>query len=172
MKLEKSLQEKINYTVLIGIESGLLRGMETLKWSLASIQEFCDISALSTVLQSNSINEYGSIRVVLKGKIIYEPEQTIRELKRIEREFETKFKVMEPMRCFLLVHEYTVSVTPHVTLPHPQLVSHPAWLVAANEVWRTYRHPVLEIPIEKILAKTNISQVEFFSQGKAILSRL
>lgn len=157
-------------TALIGIETGLLKGIETLRWTLDSIQSFGEISAISTVVQS--INSVGQpqLRVVIKLITPREPDELINRLVDIEGEYDEKIKIMDTMRCLLLAYDQAVSLTPAETLPHPQMLSDAAWLYCSWEVWKSYWHPVMEQTLDKLLSERNVTNVEFHSQGKAILT--
>lgn len=158
-------------TALFGIEAGLLKGLDTLRWTLESLQRFAEITAVSTVVQSNIDTARPSLRVVVKTSLIISPDQVIKELVEIENEYDEKIKVMEPMRCFLLAYDQLVTLTPILTLPHPQMIANPSWLYCSFEVWRNYRHPVLELTLERLLSQSKVTNVEFFSQGKSVITK-
>lgn len=160
-----------NSTALIGIEAGLLKGLDTLRWTLESLQRFAEITAVSTVVQANTETERPSLRVVIKTSLAIRPDQVIKELIQIENEYDEKVKVMEPMRCFLLTYDQVVTITPNLTLPHPQIISNSSWLYCCFEVWRNYRHPVLDLTLERLLTQVNVTNVEFFSQGKSVVTK-
>lgn len=160
-----------NATVLIGIEVGLLRGVETLRWACESLQRFCEVSAISSVVQCNSSKENPFLKVAVKASLSLPPEQIVQELLSIEIEFEGNIKVMESMRCFLLTYDQQVSLSPGVILPHPQMLDHTSWLYCCWEVWRGYRHPVLDLTLDRLLAQRDTGNMEFFSQGKSIMTK-
>jgi 7,8-dihydro-6-hydroxymethylpterin-pyrophosphokinase len=157
--------------VLIGVEAGILKGLDTMRWTIESLQRFSEVVSVSTVVQSSTLVERPCIRVVVKVSLAIHSEQVVQELIAIENEYDEKLKVMEPIHCYLLAQDQTVCLTPEITLPHPQMVSNAAWLYCSWEVWRNYRHPVLDLTLERILSQTNVTNVEFFSQGKAVVSK-
>jgi hypothetical protein len=77
---------------LFGIEAGLLKGLDTLRWTLECVQKFAEIRAISTVVQSTSRREVPCLRVVVKTSVEHGPEQLIAELKKIEIEYEEQLK--------------------------------------------------------------------------------
>lgn len=158
-------------TILVGIETGLLKGLETLRWAIEFLERFSEIVAVSTVVQCNENETRSRLHVVLKLSTNRNCEQVIRELQQIEKEYEENLQVIESLRCFLMAYDQMVSITPTVTLPHPVMVSNAAWLYCATEVWRAYQHPVLNQSLERLLADAKVTNVEFFSQGKTIIGK-
>lgn len=158
-------------TVLIGLETGLLKGLDSLKWMVEALQEHAELVALSTVIQGFSQAGNTCLQVVVKANASMQPEEVVQKLRGIERAYKENTEFMEPMRCFLLAYDQKVSMTPQLLLPHPQLVSNSGWLYCCWEVWRNYRHPVLDITLEKLLAEKQMTNVQFFSQSKAIISK-
>ncbi len=158
-------------TALIGIEVSLLRGLETLRWACESLQRFSEVTAVSSVVQCNTVVDNPLLKIVLKVSLTIPPEQIVQELLSIEYEFESKITVIESLRCFLLVFDHQVSLSPGVTLPHPQMLDHTSWLYCCCEVWRGYRHPVLDLNLDRLLAERDVSHMEFFGQGKSVITK-
>ncbi len=52
------MQPSFSSTALIGIEVGLLKGLDTMKWVLESIKQFVEASAISTIVQCNASNDF------------------------------------------------------------------------------------------------------------------
>lgn len=159
-------------TGLIGIEVGLLRGLEAMRWALESLQRFSDITAVSTVVQCQTLKDRSYLKAVVKVTLTISSEQVIQELLSMEYEYERQIQVVESIRCFLLTYDQQVSIAPGVILPHPQLIDHPSWLYCSWEVWRNYKHPILEISLEKIIHQKDMTKMEFYSQGKSITTKV
>ena len=157
--------------ILIGVEVGLLKGLENLRWASDSIQNFGELIAVSTVVQTQGPDESPRLRVVFKISTGRSPEQVVEELEVIEKTYQETLQMLEPLCCFLLVFEQEVSLSPLLTLPHPALAAHPSWLYCAWEVWRSYEHPVLNQSLERIVASSNLTNVQFYSQGKSIVAK-
>jgi 7,8-dihydro-6-hydroxymethylpterin-pyrophosphokinase len=155
-------------TVLLGLEAGLLRGLDSLKWTVEALQKKTDVVALSTIIQGFHSGGSNSLKVVVKATVSMNPPDLLRYLCEVEADYAENKDFMESLRCYLLAFEHEVSMTPHLLLPHPQMVSDPGWLYCSWEVWRNYRHPVLEFSLEKLLAEVETTNVQFFSQAKAI----
>lgn len=156
---------------LIGIECGLLKGLDTLRWALAEIQNFAEVSAVSSVVQCEDHSGRLILRIAAKVLVDQSPENIVGRLKDIETDYDEKIKLIESARCFLLAYDQLVVITPQVNLPHPQLIDNNSWLYCCSEVWKNYRHPVLDLTIERLLDQKLLSKVEFFSQGKVIVSK-
>lgn len=155
-------------TVLFGIEAGTLKGLDTLKWTLRALKKFSEILSISTIVQTNSNGDNSILRVVLKAGLSLKPEQIIQELSILEVEYNENIKVLETMRTFLLTYDQRVCLTPALILPHPQLTENHAWLYCSWEVWRNYRHPILEVTLDQLISSSSIENVEFFSQAKSL----
>lgn len=158
-------------TILIGVEVGLLKGLESMKWAIESLQRFVEISAVSTVVQCRAFNDKICLRTVIKATTSQTAEQVIQELISIEYEYDEKLRVIESLRCFLLTYEQQVNLSPGMILPHPQMLDHSSWLYCAWETSRNYRHPVLEQTLDKLISKTNMADIIFFGQGKSIITK-
>lgn len=158
-------------TALFGIEVSLLRGVETLRWTIDSLQKFCEITAASSIVQCNSNLENPLLKIVIKVNLTMPPEQVIQELLSIEYDFEGNIKVMETMRCFLMAYDQIVCLSPSITLPHPQMLDHTSWLYCSCEVWRCYRHPILDLTLDRILSGRDVGPMEFFGQGKSVINK-
>lgn len=156
---------------LAGIEASRLKGLDSLRWALQQLEQISESLAVSTVLQNNFPAERPSLRMVVKGTLPLEPEEVLQEISRMENEYVQKNRMLEPLRIFLLTYDQKVVLTPSLLLPHPQLVTSPAWLYCAAEVWRTYRHPILDLPLERLLNQVDTHHLEFFSQAKAVLTK-
>jgi 7,8-dihydro-6-hydroxymethylpterin-pyrophosphokinase len=157
---------------MIGIEVGLLRGLETMKWVLDSLQHFIETTAISTIVQCNATHDRSCLRVVVKASTNLTAEQLIQELISLEYEYNERIRDMEPIRCFLLTFDHQVSLAPGMVLPHPQMTDHSSWLYCAWETARNYRHPVLDQSLEKLISKINLSDIVFYSQGKSVITKL
>lgn len=157
--------------VLIGIEAGLLRGLESLRWTLENLQSFSEILAVSTIVQTNEGPNVAHLRVVLKLLTNLTPDQIIQELQLIEQKYDEALRVIEPIRCFLMGYEQFVVITPSVTLPHPVMLSDSSWLFCAWEVWRSYQHPVMNQTLDRLMSQANVTNVDFYSQGKTIVTK-
>lgn len=156
--------------VLIGFESGLLKGIDTLRWAVHQLQEKVEVLAVSTIVQNNRSGDGNQLRVVVKGQTLLEPHQVVDFMEFIESQYQDTLRNMESLRCFLLCYQEEVCLTPKLTLPHPMMIESSSWLYCCWEVWRNYRHPVLELSLERVLAQRPVTNVEFFSQGKLVIS--
>jgi 7,8-dihydro-6-hydroxymethylpterin-pyrophosphokinase len=107
---------------------------------------------------------------VVKLATSLKAEEIIKKLIEIEEEFETTIKLIEPLRCYLMAYDQTVSISPSITLPHPLMMSDPGWMYCCFEVWKNYRHPILEQTLDKLLKNKGATNVEFHSQGRALLT--
>lgn len=172
MSYHKEMNSSFSSQALIGIEVGLLRGLETMKWVLSSLQPFVETSAISTIVQCNATNDRSCLRAVIKAATTMPPEQLIQEFMSLEYEYDEKIKDMEPVRCFLLAYDQQVSLAPKMVLPHPQMTDHSSWLYCAWETSRNYRHPVLDQSLEKLILRINLSDIVFYSQGKSVMTKL
>jgi len=172
MSYHRRMNSSFSSTVLIGIEVGLLRGLDTMKWVLDSLQQFVETSAISTIIQCNASNDRSCLRAVVKASTNSTPEQLIQEFISLEYEYDEKIKDMEPIRCFLLTFDQQVSMAPGMVLPHPQMTDHSSWLYCAWETARNYRHPVLDQSLEKLITKINLADIVFYSQGKSVMTKL
>lgn len=172
MSYHKEMHAPFSSQALIGIEVGLLRGLETMKWVLSSLQPFVETSAISTIVQCNAINDRSCLRAVIKASTGLSPEELIQEFMSLEYEYDEKIKDMEPIRCFLLAYDQLVSLAPRMVLPHPQMTDHSSWLYCAWETSRNYRHPVLDQSLEKLILRINLSDIVFYSQGKSVMTKL
>ncbi len=158
-------------SVLIGIEVGLLRGLETMRWVLESLQEFMETLAISSVVQCHISNDRSCLRVVIKAATHLSAEQMIQEFMSIEYEYNETMTEMEAIRCFLLAFDQQVSLAPSIILPHPQMTDHSSWLYCSWETARNYRHPILDQSLEKLISKINLADIIFYSQGKSITNK-
>lgn len=157
--------------ILVGIEAGLLKGLDILRWTIDQLNDCAEILSASTVVQSGIGSEHPNLRVVLKLSTSWSAEKVIDELKKIEQRFDETMKVIEPMKCFLMVYDQTVFITPAVTLPHPNMIADTSWLYCAWEVWRSFHHPIMGQTLDRIMNQTNVTNVEFYGQGKTIISK-
>lgn len=158
--------------ILLGLETGLLKGLHSLCWASEKLQVACEFTAISTVIQSNDEDLGASLRVVIKAMTSLEGGELIGFIKEIETEFLRQVTSLESLRIYLLTFGQTVIITPKLTLPHPVMIEQPGWLYCSWEVWKGYRHPVLELSLERLLAQHPVTNVEFVGQGKMVLRKL
>jgi 7,8-dihydro-6-hydroxymethylpterin-pyrophosphokinase len=158
--------------ILIGIESGVLRGMDILKKSTEIILEFTEILVISSVIRSthqdqDNAEEY--LSVVLKATTSESPETLIKRLIHLEQYFLREY-FSKYFRAVLLAYSDQMSLVPHLLLPHPQLVQNRAFLIGSVEIWGNYNHPILEKQLNLLLKDTDVKGVEFISPGKSLLN--
>lgn len=157
---------------LIGIETGILRGIEILKKSLDIISDFAEIYVVSSVIRSsqqeqNKYDDYFSI--VLKIACTEEPEVLLERLAHIEQYFLREY-FSKHYRTVLLIYADKMSLVPHLVLPHPQLVQNKVFLIGSVEIWASYIHPILEKPLSDLLKEVDLRGVEFISPGKSLIT--
>jgi 7,8-dihydro-6-hydroxymethylpterin-pyrophosphokinase len=156
---------------LVGIESGVLRGIEILTKSIDILSEFSEVLVISSVIRSSQQDQGSSedyLSIVLKVSSNYEPEELIKRLVQLEQYFLKEY-FSKYFRAVLLVYADQMSLVPHLVLPHPQLVQNKAFLIGSIEIWGNYNHPILEKPINTLINDKDLKGVEFISPGKSLL---
>lgn len=159
-------------SALIGIESGVLRGMEILRKSIGIISENTEISGISSVTRSVSLKYQDGYEdcynVVLKISCSEAPDELIKRLMHLEQFFLREYH-SKNFRAVLLAYSDVIHLVPHLVLPHPQLVQDKSFLIGAIEVWPQYLHPILEKPLTMLSSEEDFKGVEFVSPGKNII---
>lgn len=124
------------------------------------------------ILTAHSIeteNRSMGLGVAIKLETEIQPDDLIR---RMERRVLGKEKLKRGGQLVLdlLVYEDAQIMTPHLTLPHPDLHRFPEFAIPASEVWGEYHHPVLNKNLYSIAKEFSaINWGEFHSQGKTLL---
>lgn len=160
---------------LIGIDVGVLRGIEILKKSIQIISEFAEVTSISSVIRSSQqLDQKGAedyFSVVLKVLVSQEPDELIKNLTQLEQYFLTEY-FSKYFRSVLLVYSDQMNLVPHLVLPHPQLVQNKAFLIGSVEIWANYNHPILEKPLNALLNEVDLKGVEFVSPGRSLIDSI
>jgi 7,8-dihydro-6-hydroxymethylpterin-pyrophosphokinase len=161
------------FTALIGIETGVLRGVEILKKSIEILSEFSDITVISSVIRSSrEQNQEGSeeyFSIVLKVMVTETSEELVKRLTDLEQYFLLEY-FSKYFSAVLLVYAEQLNLVPHLVLPHPQLVQNKVFLIGAVEIWANYIHPILQRPLSVLLTDVDLRGVEFILPGKSLVS--
>jgi 7,8-dihydro-6-hydroxymethylpterin-pyrophosphokinase len=153
---------------LIGIEAGVLRGIEILNNSKSIISEFAKIVGISSItrsINSDLDSDYEvNYNLVLKISTNESPEELINRLMSLEQYFLREY-FSKNFQAVLLSYAELIHLVPHLVLPHPQLVQNKSFLIGSIELWPQYNHPILEKPLSMLCSEDDFKNVEFISPG-------
>jgi 7,8-dihydro-6-hydroxymethylpterin-pyrophosphokinase len=163
MKKEKSS--------LILISMDLMAGLPRLQEIVSQLQELGEVQGISSIYRKffNRRAEDLNSNLILAVRLCTELsiEKIFSSVQKIESQLQKNY----PGQLVLLADAQEVRLIPGQNLPHPDLQTDALTIQCAAEAWPDFRHPILQKTLLE-LAKTRepLPQVEFFAQGKSLIS--
>ncbi len=107
--------------------------------------------------------------LVAKVSIIRGPQELVDDLQGLQEAW-TDPSTRRGVSLNLLVFEDQVSMTPHLTLPHPELHLKAHLLIPSAEIWGQYQHPIIGQSLSELSQWwANKTWGEFHAPGKSLL---
>lgn len=168
--------------IIVGLKAYSGNGHELLKKSVQQLTEIMEILSLSSIykvqgkiISSGGIHDlrseesFSGLAMAVKAVAKHTPQVLLSRFEEIE--FSLRSEVLHrSVSINLLAFESRVQFTPQLTLPHPQLHTHPEYLVPAAEVWGDFLHPVTKESLTALAKRLDEdSWGEFYAQGKSLL---
>jgi 2-amino-4-hydroxy-6-hydroxymethyldihydropteridine diphosphokinase len=109
----------------------------------------------------------GGLSVVLKVRTELPPQELLEVLQRVERQANLTTRCVD---IDLLFYEKLSTMTPSLTLPHPEMHRRPQVLIPAAEIAPDYSHPVLGQDLLHLTHRFEKSPWgRYYSTGKTLL---
>jgi len=166
---------------LLSVESYLGDRKGRLKATLRKLQENLTIAQISSiyelgegadaqrsVLSSMDRERWaGGLSVVVRIRTTLPPRELLELLQKIERQANLTTRCVD---IDLLFYEEQSTMTPLLTLPHPELHRRPQVLIPAAEIAPDFTHPVLEQNLAQLTHRfEKVPWGRYYSTGKTLL---
>jgi 7,8-dihydro-6-hydroxymethylpterin-pyrophosphokinase len=159
---------------LLFISIKVIAGTEMLKKLVAELKMISwDLTFSSVYRQFENEERYDfDANMILVARIGFNqsPGDLVEKLKHTET-YLMAFTGPQKVRLVPLAINQLTTMTPQLTLPHPQLHMDPLVTRCAAEVWGSYEHPVLKKTLNDLArVAPAITDAEFMLQGKSLVT--
>jgi 2-amino-4-hydroxy-6-hydroxymethyldihydropteridine diphosphokinase len=166
---------------LLSMESYLGDRVGRLKSTLKRLRNLVEIEKVSSIYELNeaanaqrsvlatmdSERWAGGLSIVVKIRTSFSAERLLSELQKVEAQTNTTTRCVD---IDLLSFGDHSTMTPSLTLPHPEFHRRPQVLIPAAEVEPTFSHPVLGKTLSELTRRFEKSSWgQYYSTGKTLL---
>lgn len=137
--------------------------------SLSSIYEIQDTKVNSKGSDKIRLMQAKSLSVAISMETDLKPHDLLDQFTLKQADFNQRL-LHSSIHLYLLFYNDQVSMLPNLHLPHPKWLERKDWMLATNDVWPNFEHPVLEEPLSLAVRNKKIRAGDyFFAQGKMLL---
>lgn len=166
---------------LLSVESYLGDRRGRLKTTIRKLREHLKLIQISSIYELgesadpqrsvlNTIDRErwaGGLSVVLRVEVTLPPDELLDVIQGIERQSNLTTRCVD---IDLLFYDAVSTMTPLLTLPHPELHRRPQVLIPAAEIAPEYTHPVLEKNLAELTHRfEKVAWGRYYSTGKTLL---
>lgn len=158
------MMQRVSHGALIHFSTdlvgGVARAQKALEVLSAQIQ-FVEISSVYKRFKSSDHADLNAaLEFVVKAVTSLEPEVLMSFLEDGDQK----------VRVTLLAYDALIMMSPHLTLPYPELHTDTLIIHCAAEAWGQYEHPVYQKTLSEISHGARVSiDTEFFLQGRTLV---
>lgn len=156
--------QRISHGALVYFSLDLVGGPKKFQEYLQALPTAVKITAISSIYKrfrgKNQADLNASMDFVVKVITDKGPEDFLAELMRNAA----------GMEVILLAFDDLILMSPHLTLPYPELHTNPLIIRCAAEAWGSYEHPVYQKTLSEISRSAQaVTDAEFFLQGRNLI---
>ncbi len=158
---------------LISIAVDLMGGRERAQEILSRLEEFGEISSLSSVYKRYLTKERTDLNsrmeFVVKYKTVMNVDQALQLVSSQRETGSPGLKNKGLIDLKILVFDDQVLLSPRLTLPYPLMHQDPLIARCSAEAWGEYEHPIYQKNLKEIAAEAPpAKQAEFYCQGSTL----
>jgi hypothetical protein len=156
---------------LVCIKCELISGQDRIRSLVSVLSRHCVVLKVSNVYKMKKNLKASEFNSELWTVIKVETGFSKEELNTVLQKFSRPNSEEKECTTTILTFNDIVWLQPELPIPNPALIDQPVILKCAVEVWDSYEHPILGATLGEIASnKPLISELEFFAQGKSLLS--